>query len=1145
MEALLVKVFATALALSLVMTRPDAVKTQFDPVTDKAEVLQIMGAGCDAMKKSFDIENIDLDGLIDTVMTDKQAAAGEVAGFKGISFADLHLAYKQLCKHETIDHDVIDVGQVIEFYNRAAADLPDHNRLKNLKLPGMTTVLDGSGAKFAELFEPDSRRHWVPLAEIPEFVQKAFVAAEDKRFFEHHGVDVRSVTRAFMNSIGGEKRQGGSTITQQVAKNLLVGDSVTFERKIREVLVATRLEKALTKQEILEIYLNSIYLGRSSWGIDLAAQSYFGKPVKELSLAEGAFLAGLTKGPAYYNPDRYRDRAHERLAYVLTRMKDDNDITAAQETDAEAEHLNFINFARVRRDTGFHLVDEVGREARAVAGIGSLTAQSYDVRSTIRPDIQRVAESALQDGLAQYEQSSGRVEFHGPEANLSDAIRKLDTDPKADRSKPSWVTALEQVRLPLYDVHWTPAVVVEKKSYQNGADSIRVGLKDGRILPLSTFGTRTRSRIGLYDVVYVKVIEGKVREVSTKQQRSQPGQPPQQQQVSTTRVELRVRPTVQGQVVVMENRTGRVLAMVGSFSYPMSQLNRVTQTRRQPGSSIKPMTYLAALNSGLQPNTLVEDAPVTYPPIGGANRYTRDTDYWSPHNYDQGYSGTMTLRRGLEMSKNLVTARLLDGGIKNEPSESLDEVCRLAIEAHVYPKCERYYPFVLGAQPVRPIDLAGFYAAIANEGKRPTPHVIESIKQDGREVYKAPEGLTPLAGVDPAAVFQLRTILQGVVARGTAARLSALSQYIGGKTGTSDDFNDAWFAGFSNDVTIVVWIGYDNAKAKRTLGNGQTGGHAALPIFEPIMRAVWANVAPQTPLPKPSPEAARHLVALPIDVQTGQRLDGRGGGDFRYDSRYGGNRVASTSGAFMEYFRLDDSGRLNDTQDRLTGRGGYGGGDSNPFSAFQSWFGGRPTTYGSGPFGPRSIDDGPPGPPSYPRNTPMSGSATTRAARCSSRRRFPNGRSAIMVAPAASDRRWLHPLRVFSMSKLKLSVATTDYDHFRDFRLGAVQAEGIDTTWSMLGHHEIFARFTFNREWDAAELSFAKFTAQVTRKDSDIIGLPVVCSRLFRFSSFYVNKKSRSKPRRTSRARRSARRNGRTPRRSICAAGSTTSTASA
>lgn len=941
MEALLVKVFATALALSLVMTRPDTVKTQFDPATDKAEVLAVLGAGCDAVKKSFDIENIDLDGLIDTVMIDKQAAAGEIAGFKGIKFEDLHLAYKQLCKHETIEREGIDVAQVIEFYNRAATDLPDHNRLKGIKLPGMTTVLDGTGNKFAELFEPDSRRHWVPLAEIPEFVQKAFVAAEDKRFFEHKGVDVRSVTRAFMNSMGGEKRQGGSTITQQVAKNLLVGDSLTFERKIREVIVAARIEKEISKQEVLEIYLNSIYLGRSSWGIDLAAQSYFGKPVKNLTLAEGAFLAGLTKGPAYYNPDRYRDRGRERLSYVLARMKDDGAITAAQLSDAEAERLNFITFSRVRRDTGFHLVDEIGREARTVAGLGTLTAQSYQIRSTIRPALQRATEAALQEGLAQYEQNAGRVEFRAPEANLSDAIKKLEGNLRTDRSKPVWVTALEQLRLPLYDVHWTPAVVLEKRTIQ-GTESIRVGLKDGRSLPLSTWGTRTRARIGMYDVVYVKVIENAGKQ-------------------GGTRVELRTRPTVQGTTLVLENKTGRVLAMAGGFSYPMSQLNRVTQARRQPGSSFKPMTYLAALNSGLQPNTMVDDAPITYPPIGGVTRYTRDTDYWSPRNYDGGSSGTITIRRALEMSKNLVTARLLEGGISSEPSQSLDEICKLAIEARVYPKCERYYPFVLGAQPVRPIDLAGFYAAIANEGKRPTPHVIERITQDGREIYKADEGVRKLASVDPASMFQLRTFLQGVVARGTAARLSGLSTFIGGKTGTSDDFNDAWFAGFSNDVTIVVWLGYDNAKGKRTLGNGQAGGKIALPIFETIIKAVWAQGTPQTPLPRPTPEASRHLVALPIDVNSGQRLDSRGG-DVRFDVRGPGNTRVSNTGGFMEYFRVDDSGRMTETQDRLSSRGyisgGYGEDGTSPFffsggNPFQSWFG-RPEPVPA--FGPRPID---------------------------------------------------------------------------------------------------------------------------------------------------------------------------------------------
>src|SRR5262249_39928880 len=231
----------------------------------------------------------------------------------------------------TSEPPVVDIGQLIEFFNRAAADLPDHNRLKDLHLPGMTNVYDGQGTKFAELFEADNRRHWVPLAEIPDFVQKAFVAAEDKRFFEHHGVDERSVIRAFINMVAEpNKRQGGSTITQQVAKNLLVGDSISYERKIREIIVASRIESTISKQQILEIYLNSIFLGRPSWGVDPAARAYFGKPVKDLDLMQSAFLAGLTKGPTYFSPDRHRDRAKGRLEYVLSRMQEDGAITKAQ-----------------------------------------------------------------------------------------------------------------------------------------------------------------------------------------------------------------------------------------------------------------------------------------------------------------------------------------------------------------------------------------------------------------------------------------------------------------------------------------------------------------------------------------------------------------------------------------------------------------------------------------------------------------------------------------------------------------------------------------------------------------------------------------------------------------------------------------------
>jgi penicillin-binding protein 1A len=350
---------------------------------------------------------------------------------------------------------------------------------------------------------------------------------------------------------------------------------------------------------------------------------------------------------------------------------------------------------------------------------------------------------------------------------------------------------------------------------------------------------------------------------------------------------------------VLENQSGRILAMAGGFSYPLSQLNRTTQSHRQPGSTLKPLTYLAALAKGLQPNTLVWDAPVTLPPVGG--RSSRPQDYWSPRNYDRGASGLVTLRRALENSKNLVTARLLDGAINRDPEQSLSRVCELAMEAQLYLECERYYPFVLGAQPVRLLDLAAFYAAVANEGARPTPYALEAVEENGRAIYAhTPKPPVSLGSADRVAFYQLKTMLQGVVERGTAASMRRHAAYVGGKTGTTDGEADAWFVGFTNDVTIAVWVGYDNADGKRrTLGPGQTGAKVAIPIFEPILQAAWASGVPKVALAPPSAAASRQLVDLPIDLRSGDRLTDR------------------SRTAFVEHFRLDPQGRLDETQYRL------------------------------------------------------------------------------------------------------------------------------------------------------------------------------------------------------------------------------------
>ncbi len=879
MNAILIKMFATALTLSQVTATPEQVKTQFDPVTDREAVAQVLRNGCTHMRKAFDVEDLNLDDLISTAMDDPKTVTGDVKAFKGLDFNDLFTAYKQFCKNETVANSPIDLGEVITFYNKALVDLPDDSRLKSLRPSGAYTVLDGKGARLTEVFDADNRRVWVPLSDIPEDVQKAFVTAEDKRFYQHKGVDERGIIRAFISNLGSPGRpQGGSTITQQVAKNLLVGDDVTYERKIREMIMASRMERVLSKNEILELYLNAIYLGRGSWGVEMASRSYFGKPAKELSLGEGALLAGLAKGPNYFNPERNPERARERLGYVLGRMKADDVISDARLKEAQGKLPPLVALERVRKDTGFHFVDQIAREARTL-GVEALTTGAAVVRSTLRPDIQRAAELALQDGLARYETSSGRARFRGPEANLTDAIAKIGSA----AGKPAWQQALEAARLPLADVHWTPAVVLGIGKSKDGG--LRVGLADGRTMPLSVPAS---AKLQVNDVVYVRVSD-----------RGKNG----------ARAELRIRPDVQGAAVVLDNNTGAIIAVAGSFSFSLSQLNRATQTQRQPGSTLKPFTYLAALRKGLQPNTMVRDMPVTLPPMSSVGGYPSiisdpyDKDAWMPKNYSGGGGGVMTMRRALENSKNLVTANMLNGPIDYSPQESLKRVCELTQEAKVYKDCVPYYPFVLGAQPARLVDLAAFYAAIATEGARPAPHVIESIEQGGSTVYRNTNQTTWLGSGDRVAFYQLKSMLQGVVARGTANAMRNLSPYVGGKTGTSDDENDAWFIGFTNEVTIGVWVGYDNAEGKRrTLGSGMTGAKVATPIFEPIVEAVWKSYASRTSLSAPSLVAGRQMAAVAIEYHSGAPVP------------------PQALNAFTEYLRLDPSGRVFDTQYNVVSR---------------------------------------------------------------------------------------------------------------------------------------------------------------------------------------------------------------------------------
>jgi penicillin-binding protein 1A len=873
---LLAKIFATGLALSQVVTSPDNVKTQFDRDRDHAEVQSLLVAGCTHMRKAFDVESIDLDDLINTAMDDPQSVAGDNRAFRGIKFDELVGAYRQFCKKDKAAGSSVDLKTVIDTYNVAAADLPDHNRLKNIKLPQTSVMLDRNGERFSEFSEDNERRVWVGLAQIPEHVKMAFIAAEDKRFFQHQGIDERALVRAFIGNLTSPGRpQGGSTISQQVVKKFLAGDDVTYERKIREIILVSRIEQTLSKPEILELYLNSIYFGRNAWGIQLASRSYFGKSATDLSVTEAAFLAGLVKGPNYFHPDRYPARVQGRLAYVLSRMHEEGVAEAKWEGRQPPPLPKLIAYEPVRRGSGAYVVDQVARDAKSAAGIAALTSNAYTVRSTLDPKLQQVVEQALQNGLAQYERAGGRARFDKAETNLAAAVDKIRANSRAADEAPPWRQALAQARLPLYDVQWTPAIVVQKPEGRNRGDW-RVGLADGRVLPLALGNSAASQKLNLYDVVRVQLYEQGKREAA--------------------RAELRTPPRVQGSIVVLENRTGRVLAMTGGFSYPLSQLNRATQSSRQPGSALKPLIYLAALGKGLQPNTLVRDDSITLPPPtrGGAR------DYWTPKNYEGREGGALTIRRALANSRNLATVRLLDGGIEEEPRNSLNRLCDLSVEVQLYRQCQRYYPFVLGAQPVRPIDLAAFYATIANEGKRPVPHVIESIELGGQTIYRHQQKLDPVRSVDAAAHYQLKTMMQGVLSEGTARSLASLAPYVAGKTGTSNEENDAWFVGFTNEVTVAVWIGYDNsAGGRRTLGRGATGGRFAVPIFSNVIEGVWAHISPRTRLAPPTLEASRSLscnLALRDPENTRDRR--------------------STS----ECLRVDARGRVIDTQYRLVSR---------------------------------------------------------------------------------------------------------------------------------------------------------------------------------------------------------------------------------
>ena len=736
------------------------------------------------------------------------------------------------------------IGAGFIAYAKFSADLPDLKGLRDYQPRQMSRVYAGDSRLLAELAA--ERRIFVPYTAMPETLRRAFVSAEDQNFFIHKGVDPVAVLRAVVTDIQqygqGRRPKGASTITQQVAKNMLVGNDMTLSRKIREALLAIRIERNLSKDRILELYLNEIYLGLSSYGVAAAAQAYFNKPLDELTLAECAFLAGLPKGPNNYNPYRFPDLAKDRRDYVLDRMADDHVVSQDQIAAAKASPVTPAAYQRPDMVTGAdYFAEDVRRQLIQKFGEAQTTQGGLVVRTSLDPALQALADKTLRDGLMRYDQARGG--WRGPVAHLEGGAAAL---------RANWAAMLSAVsRPPGMLSEWRLGVVIEQTDRearigvldrssggpqggpQGGAPNARVmGLslsdigwarpvRDDRLGPTPR---RTADVAAVGDVVMVEVVASQAPPAAN----ARPGPPPSE------RLMLRQIPTVQGALVTLDPVSGRVLAMSGGWSYEMSQFNRASQAARQPGSSFKPFVYLTAMEQDISPSQRFLDAPFVLD-LGSAGK-------WRPNNYDLNFNGPTPLRIALEKSLNLVTVRVAD-------AVGMEQVAQTAIAFHVVDSMPRVLPAALGAVETTVLREAAGYAGLAQGGREVIPTLVDSVQdRDGHVLWRAPArtclGCDDVAkppllvdqrreAADPQSTFQVVTMMQGVVARGTGFTAGkGLDRPIAGKTGTSQDFNDAWFVGFTPDMVTAVWIGFDNPTS---LGDNQSGATIAAPIWHDYM----------------------------------------------------------------------------------------------------------------------------------------------------------------------------------------------------------------------------------------------------------------------------------------------------------------------
>jgi penicillin-binding protein 1A len=674
-------------------------------------------------------------------------------------------------------------------------DMPDASDLADYHPPTATRAYAWDGTLIGEFSR--ERRIFVPYDNIPPQLAQAFLAAEDRNFFKHSGLDYAGIVRAsakdIVNIAQGRRLESGSTITQQVAKNILLTNDATLGRKLKEAMIAQQLEGTLSKERILELYLNEIWLGYRSYGVGAAAYNYFGKSITDLDLAECAYLASLPKGPDNYHPIRHKAQAMQRRNWVLDQMAEAGWASRAQVEAAKREDLVVQpEPTRAKYRDADYFVEEVRRRGLATLG-PRLTEGGYYMRTTLDPRLQSAARTALMDGLERYDHRHGWRGAWGRVTTLA-----------------GWEDVAKKTVTPAERRTWRAAVVTDIKG---GVRIKTVEGQSGALAPEDVAWARAGKGIGAGDLIFVAPDD------------------------KSADFRLKQVPAVNGALVAMDPESGRVLAMVGGYSFSLSSFNRATQALRQPGSAFKPIVYATALENGYTPASVVLDAPISLP---GGNGQA-----WTPENYEHEYLGALQLRKGLELSLNTMTVRLAQG-------VGMPKISASAIRLGVVKSMENVLAMALGAGETTVFKLTGAYASFVNGGRKIEPHLIEVVEdREGKTIFKADprdcdrctagfngdeSPRIPPTGAqvwDPITAYQITSMLQGVVQRGTGAAASVLGRPTAGKTGTTSEFRSAWFVGFTPHIVVGTYIGFDD---NRSLGEGEQGARAALPIFIDFMQ---------------------------------------------------------------------------------------------------------------------------------------------------------------------------------------------------------------------------------------------------------------------------------------------------------------------